>query len=168
MAEHDELTTADIANPNPSGPTDSAEETDSQHTATGEMDSSSVSEDDLGGQDTTGDAAQPSTTTAAAAAGADTAENATDEAAPLLSPDEAESFQGRWQSVQGDFVDQPREAVERADRLVADLMQRLAAQFSETRTSLEKQWEGQEDASTEDLRVAMTRYRSFFERLLSA
>jgi hypothetical protein len=71
--------------------------------------------------------------------------------------------------VQSEFVDQPREAVEQADRLVADLMQSLAAQFSETRTGLESQWnDSEDDVSTEDLRVAMTRYRSFFERLLSA
>ncbi len=70
--------------------------------------------------------------------------------------------------MQGEFVDEPRAAVEHADELVSALMQRLAAQFSETRTRLEQQWDGQEDASTEELRVAMTRYRSFFERLLSA
>ena len=70
--------------------------------------------------------------------------------------------------MQGEFVDQPREAVEQADRLVADLMQSLAAQFSETRTGLESQWNDSDNVSTEELRVAMTRYRSFFERLLSA
>jgi hypothetical protein len=90
------------------------------------------------------------------------------DAAPLFPDDEASGFRNKWSDVQGEFVDRPRDAVEQADRLVADLMQRLAAQFSETRTTLEQQWDGQEDVSTEDLRVAMTRYRSFFERLLSA
>jgi hypothetical protein len=90
------------------------------------------------------------------------------EAEPLFAGDEAETFRDKWQNVQGEFVDQPREAVEQADHLVADLMQRLAAQFSETRARLEQQWDGQDDVSTEDLRLAMTRYRSFFERLLSA
>jgi hypothetical protein len=70
--------------------------------------------------------------------------------------------------VQASFVDEPREAVEQADRLVADLMQRLATEFTQTRTALELQWEHSEDVSTEDLRVAMTRYRSFFGRLLAA
>jgi hypothetical protein len=47
-------------------------------------------------------------------------------------------------------------------------MQQLAADFAETRSQLESQWDSGEDASTEDLRVALTRYRSFFRRLLSA
>jgi hypothetical protein len=87
---------------------------------------------------------------------------------PLLDHGEADRFQERWRGIQGDFVDRPREAVQEADRLVADLMQRLAAQFSETRSGLEHQWDRDDDVSTEDLRVALTRYRSFFERLLSA
>ena len=87
---------------------------------------------------------------------------------PLFSPSDADRYRNEWTSVQGQFVDQPREAVEQADRLVADLMQSLAAQFSETRTGLESQWNDSDNVSTEDLRVAMTRYRSFFERLLSA
>ena len=87
---------------------------------------------------------------------------------PLLGPTESKRFTDEWRSVQGQFVDQPREAVEQADRLVADLMQRLASEFAETRANLERQWDGQDDISTEELRVAMTRYRSFFDRLLSA
>ncbi len=87
---------------------------------------------------------------------------------PLFSSSDAERFRDQWTGVQGEFVDQPREAVEHADRLVADLMQSLAAQFSETRSGLESQWNDSDNVSTEDLRVAMTRYRSFFERLLSA
>ena len=81
--------------------------------------------------------------------------------------DEAGRYDEQWRSVQGGFVDHPRQAVEEADRLVADLMQRLATEFSETRAGLERQWESAADVSTEDLRVAMTRYRSFFERLLA-
>ncbi|HZT92214.1 MAG TPA: hypothetical protein VFA05_09260 [Gaiellaceae bacterium] len=88
--------------------------------------------------------------------------------APLLSPEDAQIYRDQWTSVQGQFVDQPRDAVREADRLVADLMQRLAGQFSQTRQRLEQQWDGDENVSTEDLRVAMTRYRSFFERLLAA
>ena len=87
---------------------------------------------------------------------------------PLFSSSDAERYRDQWTSVQGEFVDQPREAVEQADRLVADLMQSLAAQFSETRAGLESHWTDDENVSTEDLRVAMTRYRSFFERLLAA
>jgi hypothetical protein len=76
-------------------------------------------------------------------------------------------FRNRWRDIQAGFVDEPRSAVEQADQLVAQLMQRLAQSFSEQRTNLEKQWEAAERVSTEELRVAFTRYRSFFERLLS-
>jgi hypothetical protein len=87
---------------------------------------------------------------------------------PLFSSGDADRYRDQWTNVQSELVDQPREAVEQADRLVADLMQSLAAQFSDTRTGLESQWNDNDDVSTEDLRIAMTRYRSFFERLLSA
>lgn len=87
---------------------------------------------------------------------------------PLFPAEEAGQFREQWVRVQGRFVDEPREAVEQADHLVAELMQRLAAQFSDTRSELERRWDGQEDVSTEELRVAMTQYRSFFERLLQA
>src|SRR6478609_772940 len=71
-------------------------------------------------------------------------------------------------TTQASFVDQPRDAVAEADALVADLMQRLAASFSHERERLEGHWDRGDDVSTEDLRVALTRYRSFFDRLLSA
>jgi hypothetical protein len=93
---------------------------------------------------------------------------ADDESVPLFAQDDAERLRSRWTDIQAGFVDQPREMVEQADQLVADLMQRLAAQFSEERSRLEEQWAREEDVSTEDLRVALKRYRSFFERLLSA
>jgi hypothetical protein len=87
---------------------------------------------------------------------------------PLLDAPEASSFTERWREVQVDFVDRPRESVEHADALVAELMQRLASGFADERARLERQWDGGDDVSTEDLRVALTRYRSFFDRLLSA
>lgn len=99
-------------------------------------------------------------------------EDAVDErseaSAPLLPEDQGERFRARWEEIQTGFVDRPRESVEQADALVADLMQRLAAGFSNERSRLERQWDGGDDVSTEDLRVALTRYRSFFRRLLSA
>jgi len=70
--------------------------------------------------------------------------------------------------VQTRFVDGPQGAVEEADALVADLMRHLAQSFSDERSNLERQWSAGDDVSTEDLRVAMTRYRSFFDRLLEA
>jgi hypothetical protein len=86
---------------------------------------------------------------------------------PLLDRDEGERFRAQWQEVQTDFVDEPRGSVEQADALVAELMQRLAQTFAEERQNLESQWSRGDDVSTEDLRVALRRYRSFFERLLS-
>jgi hypothetical protein len=86
---------------------------------------------------------------------------------PLLTSDQAEHYRQRWEKIQTSFVDEPRASVEQADALVADLMQRLAAIFSEEREQLETQWDSGDDVSTEDLRVALTRYRSFFDRLLS-
>lgn len=87
---------------------------------------------------------------------------------PLLPGDQADRFTDRWQEIQAGFVDEPRESVEEADALVADLMKRLATGFAEERKHLESQWDRGDDVSTEDLRLALTRYRSFFERLLSA
>ena len=87
---------------------------------------------------------------------------------PLFGDDERDDLRQRWEALQTRFVDDPRTTVEDADALVADLMQRLAESFARERSSLESQWSRGEDVSTEDLRVALQRYRSFFERLLSA
>ncbi len=95
-------------------------------------------------------------------------QSAASEHEPLFPDDQSERFTNRWQEIQTSFVDQPRDAVAEADSLVADLMQRLAANFSQERERLEAQWDQGDDVSTEDLRVALTRYRSFFDRLLSA
>jgi hypothetical protein len=92
----------------------------------------------------------------------------TDTSQALLPTEEANSFTSRWQAIQADFVDEPRESVGQADALVADLMQRLTKGFSEERKQLESQWDEGDEVSTEELRVVLTRYRSFFERLLSA
>ena len=88
--------------------------------------------------------------------------------APLLGEDEGAELSSRWESIQVTFVDDPRRAVEEADGLVAHVMQQLADGFARERESLEGQWSRGEDVSTEDLRVALQRYRSFFQRLLSA
>jgi hypothetical protein len=96
------------------------------------------------------------------------ADSTTEEQGPLLSEDQTEDFTKRWREIQVGFVDEPRDSVARADTLVADLMQQLAASFSDERERLERQWDSGDDVSTEDLRVALTRYRSFFDRLLSA
>ena len=91
-----------------------------------------------------------------------------EERSPLLPEEEAGKFQSRWADLQTSFVDEPRRSVQEGDSLVAELMQRLASSFAEERKTLEAQWDRGEDVSTEDLRVALQRYRSFFDRLLSA
>jgi hypothetical protein len=94
--------------------------------------------------------------------------NADRERSPLLPQADATEFQSRWEALQSSFVDEPRRAVQEGDTLVAELMQRLANSFAEERQTLETQWDRGDDVSTEDLRVALQRYRSFFDRLLSA
>ena len=85
----------------------------------------------------------------------------------LLATEELQTLRSRWDSIQTGFVDEPRHAVEQADSLVAEMMQHLAQLFADERSKLEAQWSRGEDVSTEDLRVALQRYRSFFDRLLS-
>jgi len=85
----------------------------------------------------------------------------------LFRPEETGQFRTRWTEVQGAFVDSPRSAVERADSLVAETMKRLAEMFSEERAKLEAQWDRGDNVTTEDLRVALQRYRAFFDRLLN-
>ena len=96
------------------------------------------------------------------------AKDAAPERTPLFPEEEARELRGRWDSLQAGFVDEPRRAVEEADTLVATAMKRLAEQFADERSNLEGQWDRGDDVSTEDLRIAMQRYRSFFGRLLSA
>jgi hypothetical protein len=103
---------------------------------------------------------------APAAADVSTADTAT-KAGHLLAADDAEAFRARWTDVQHGFVDAPRQAVEQADGLVAELMQHLAKTFADERGRLEGQWDQGGDVSTEDLRTAFQRYRLFFERLLT-
>jgi len=100
-------------------------------------------------------------------AGAATAPAVEEQAAPLFSPEEAKDFRARWDTIQVSFVDEPRRAVEQADGLVAVTMKRLAEMFSAERAQLEGQWEHGENVSTENLRLSLRRYRSFFGRLLS-
>ena len=87
--------------------------------------------------------------------------------APLFSESDIGDLRGRWADVQTGFVDEPRHAVEEADNLVATVMKRLAESFATERSNLEKQWDRGDNVSTEDLRVALQRYRTFFDRLLN-
>ena len=74
----------------------------------------------------------------------------------------------RWKDIQAEFVDEPTTAVQEADALVAELMQRLAMMFATERAELEDRWAGGNEVSTEELRQGLRLYRSFFERLLAA
>src|SRR4051812_48503129 len=108
---------------------------------------------------------QPRTSQLANPAATDGA--ATDAAPSLFPSGEAETFRTRWVEVQTGFVDEPRKAVEQADGLVAEMMQRLAQVFADERSKLERQWSQGDDVSTEDLRLGLRRYRAFFDRLLA-
>lgn len=99
--------------------------------------------------------------------GTPTESHAASDQSPLLAANEAEDYRWRWDAIQTRFVDAPRDAVADADELVAELMRRLAEVFSRERADLETSWERGEDVSTEDLRVSLQRYRSFFNRLLA-
>jgi hypothetical protein len=87
---------------------------------------------------------------------------------PLLPPSDLDEYRQRWDTVQTQFVDEPRRAVEDADALVAELMKKLADTFASERSTLEEQWDRSGEPDTETLRVTLQRYRSFFNRLLSA
>jgi hypothetical protein len=91
---------------------------------------------------------------------------AASEPMPLFSESEMGDFRSQWSKIQTAFVDEPRRTVEGADKLVAAVMQRLAEGFANERSGLEKQWDRGDNVSTEDLRVALQHYRSFFDRLL--
>ena len=86
----------------------------------------------------------------------------------LFEDDEAERFHSQWLEIQSRFVDDPRASVEEADELVAAVIKSITRSFADRRISLENQWKsGENSTTTEDLRLAIKRYRSFFDRLLS-
>jgi hypothetical protein len=89
------------------------------------------------------------------------------ELSPLFSEETERELRTQWHEIQTGFVDEPRRAVKQADELVARAVQQLTQSFSNQRNDLEREWERTEKISTEDLRLALRRYRSFFERLLS-
>ena len=94
------------------------------------------------------------------------AAESTDGEGELFSASERDELEEKWNDIQARFVDEPRGSVEEANALVSDLMDRLVSSFSEQRDRLEEQWDRGDDVSTEDLRIVLMRYRSFFGRLL--
>jgi hypothetical protein len=159
MSDRDNLTTRDLAEPRTSG-----EETAEDMPLTREDHPDAGAREPVDRIERDAEAgAEPETSPT------DRPDAGRDATTPLLPADQSDRFEQRWHEIQASFVDEPRRAVEQADTLVAELMQELASGFSETRSGLEAQWDNEgSDVSTEDLRVALTRYRSFFNRLLSA
>lgn len=84
----------------------------------------------------------------------------------LMGAQEANEYRSRWNDIQGGFVDEPRETLAKADQLVAEVIQQLTRTFADERDRFEEQWTRGADVSTEDLRLAFRRYRSFFNGLL--
>jgi hypothetical protein len=94
-------------------------------------------------------------------------QRAEDHSEPLLPRDITGEMRTRWETIQTEFVDDPRTSVQQADELVATAIKRLAESFAQERAKLEQEWSKGNDVSTEDLRQALRRYRGFFHRLLS-
>jgi hypothetical protein len=130
-------------------------------------DTGAASDADLGAGAPAHDAGSASTAgVGAGAAHHDSSADGDEERAALVTRDRAESYSARWDSVKGEFVDEPRRAVADADALVGELLDELQELFKQQRTQIEQGLDADE-TSTEDLRVALRRYRSFFDRLLS-
>jgi hypothetical protein len=85
----------------------------------------------------------------------------------LFAGEDVADLRARWAGVQAAFVDNPKECVQKADHLVSDVVEQLTSGFAETRSRLEGQWSHGNEASTEDLRMALMHYREFFDRLLA-
>ena len=113
------------------------------------------------------DAAAPASQTRTPSRADRVAPDAAESNTPLFVQNEADGLRAKWNDIQAGFVDQPRSAVERADTLVADVMKRLAESFARERDTLDHQWDHGDNVTTEDLRLVLRRYRSFFDRLLS-
>jgi hypothetical protein len=90
-----------------------------------------------------------------------------DELDSLFDKNATEKFHARWLVIQSKFVDDPKVSVKEADDLVEDVIQNITQSFADRRSSMEKGWNSGGQISTEDLRIALKQYRSFFERLLS-
>jgi hypothetical protein len=164
------LSTRDIASPAPAQEHTLRDGTDDVEATTTEpagVEESAVERDDIGERDTAADRRSAADDIGERDTAADQ-RPAADDDGPLLPESQGQELQSRWEAIQVRFVDDPRNAVEEADALVASTMQQLADGFASAREDLEGQWSRGEDISTEDLRVALQRYRSFFRRLLAA
>jgi hypothetical protein len=111
--------------------------------------------------------ASPNFTPETAASSGPTNTREQETSVPLFAGDESRNLRSRWESLQVGFVDEPRRAVKEADQLVNEAIGSLSKRFSTQRERLEQQWHREQNVSTEELRLAFQRYRSFFDRLLS-
>jgi hypothetical protein len=131
--------------------------------STGEVESATAGTDSP-----TAQTESPTAGTGSSTAGTDSSTGGSESSTEaLFAEDELSRLRSRWDDVQAGFVDDPRECVQKADGLVSDVVDQLTAGFSEARSQLESQWARGEEASTEDLRLALKRYREFFERMLA-
>jgi hypothetical protein len=87
--------------------------------------------------------------------------------ATLFGDEEATRFRTRWESIQAEFVDDPKAAVEHADELVSAVTDRIVQSFQDGRSTLEQAWSSGDEVSTETLRTTLQRYRTYFNRLLN-
>ena len=94
-------------------------------------------------------------------------DGAVEQLAALFGEDAARDFRARWNAVQIAFVDDPAQSVQRADELVGDVIRSLADSFAAQRAAIEADAGAGRQGSTENLRLALRSYRSFFERLLA-
>ena len=168
------LSTADLAGGTMARPKDQSEPRDTEMQPGAQDPVSEQEPRDAGTTVTAGPMTEPTTATPGATGhtasdptGANGGQRSPTDAIPLFPAGEVTTFRARWGEAQTSFVDEPRHAVEQADGLVAEMMQRLASVFADERTRLEEQWSRGDNISTEDLRLALQRYRSFFDRLLS-
>jgi hypothetical protein len=127
----------------------------------------STTEGTAGGTTATGQTPSAAAVPNAGGEGSTQATDGGERPAPLFPSGRSEDLREQWRTIQANFVDDPRQAVQEADGLVAQVIKELAESFAKERSGLEKQWGRDNDVSTEDLRVALRRYRSFFHRLLS-
>lgn len=84
-----------------------------------------------------------------------------------LLAERTQEYRDRWHRVQVMFVDDPGHAVEEADHLVDDVITSIVDTLAAQRGRLESGWQQGSETTTEELRLALHRYRAFFNRLLA-
>jgi hypothetical protein len=165
MTTHDEQTRAAANSSADEAPAPRHESSEGMEPSTGQTDPSTDSPREENEPLTTGDEPPTARSEPSQTETEPSSEPSTERS--LLADNDLSGLRSRWDDVQAAFVDNPKECVQKADTLVAEVVEQLTTGFSEARSRLEAQWARGESASTEDLRVALKRYRDFFQRLLS-